>query len=61
MSHVQCHKSSHLLQTHYSQNTGQEQEDVGRESLTTPSWLICFFPTYVYTGAGKEVGRTRPT
>ena len=29
----------------YPRSMGQEQEAVGRESLTTPSWLICSLPT----------------
>ena len=33
-------------QTMYLQNTGQEQEDVEQESLSTPSWLICSFPSF---------------
>ena len=42
---AQCYKWSRLLHNHYPQNMGQELEAVDRESLTTPSWLICSFPT----------------
>ena len=37
-THVRCYKWSQLLHSHYLQN-------VGRESLNTPSWLICSLPT----------------
>ena len=40
-AHVQGYKWSQLLHSHYLQN-------VGRESLTTPSWLICSLPTISY-------------
>ena len=42
--HAQCCKWAQLLYNHYLQNVGQEQESLGRESLTTPSWLIFSLP-----------------
>ena len=39
------YKWSQLLQNHYLQNVGKEWEGMGWESLTTPTWLICSFPT----------------
>ena len=43
--YVQCYKWSQLLHKHYLQNLGPEQEAMGQERQTTPSWLICSFPT----------------
>ena len=39
---------SQLLHNHNSQNLGRRWEGVGQESLTTPSWLICSFPTLAF-------------
>ena len=44
---AQLFKWSQLLQSHYLQKMGQEQEAVGGESLTMTSWLILSFPTII--------------
>ena len=44
-THVQCCVWAQLLHNHDLQNAGQDWEAVGQENLTTPSWLICSFPT----------------
>ena len=41
---AQCCKWFQLLHNHSLHNLQQEWESVGWESLTTPSWLICFLP-----------------
>ena len=48
-------KWAQLLHNHYLPNVGQEQEAMGHESLTVPSWLIFFFPTVHFLQCFKRL------
>ena len=48
-------KWAQLLHNHYLPNVGQEQEAMGHEGLTVPSWLIFFFPTVHFLQCFKRL------